>query len=199
MSVNRNEIWDNGDGTSTMVLSTGQHCILDSEDVPKVAGKYWYGVRPNGPGTVVYAAHKPGRVNGVQQNTIMMHRLLLDAPQGFHVHHISGDGLLNTKANLQLVTPYKHRLEHGRGGSEYRGVSRRRDCDRWHAHLKVGTLSVYIGSYLSELEAAKAYDHASRFLRGAEAWINVPSMDVPPEIASRVQAFLDRALERQAA
>jgi hypothetical protein len=48
--------------------------------------------------------------------------------------------------------------------SKYRGVRWRHSA--WNAEIKVGGRSIYLGSFSSEIEAAKAWDDAARKLRG---------------------------------
>jgi hypothetical protein len=51
--------------------------------------------------------------------------------------------------------------------SSYRGVSFHKHAAKWQAMIKVQTgRCVSLGSYATELEAAKAYDTAAVFFRG---------------------------------
>ncbi|MFJ5713718.1 HNH endonuclease [Neobacillus sp. NPDC093127] len=45
-----------------------------------------------------------------------VHRLIKGEPVGMHVHHIEGNGLNNTRENLEVVTPSEHaRKKHPKG------------------------------------------------------------------------------------
>lgn len=75
----------------------GVYAMIDPEDYEKVSafGK-WYR-KDNG-----YAVKKT-RIKGKNIN-IRMHRLIMAAPEGLVVDHISGDKLDNRKANLRCVS-----------------------------------------------------------------------------------------------
>ncbi len=45
-------------------------------------------------------------------NGLILHRLIMDAPDGMEVHHVDGDPLNNQRSNLRLLTPAAHRAEH---------------------------------------------------------------------------------------
>ena len=76
-----------------IVTARGQRYVIDLEDVEKVSGRSWYR-RPNG-----YAANS---VRSPKRTTLLLHRLLLDAPKGMEVDHIDGDPSNNRRSNLRL-------------------------------------------------------------------------------------------------
>lgn len=59
--------------------------------------------------TVIKA--KTGKFYVMTSDKQYLHRLLLNAPKGYHVHHINGDTLDNRRSNLALLKPKEHALE----------------------------------------------------------------------------------------
>ncbi|GIL90648.1 hypothetical protein Vretimale_15729 [Volvox reticuliferus] len=58
--------------------------------------------------------------------------------------------------------------------SRYRGVCWNRKNRRWQAAINSGGKYVYLGSFLSEYDAARAFDKAAVKLRGTRAKLNFP-------------------------
>jgi hypothetical protein len=56
--------------------------------------------------------------------------------------------------------------------SQYRGVSWTKKKEKWSAVVSMNGGGKHIGYYLTELEAAKAYDKAARELLGNKAVTN---------------------------
>ncbi|MDD5010940.1 MAG: AP2 domain-containing protein [Phycisphaerae bacterium] len=101
----------------------------------------------------------------------------LQAAQGKKiVHHKDGDGLNNTKENLQIVTVAENNRycrKRGRGGSsKYKGVSIHKRSGKWQASIKYDGVRKSLGSYESEEEAGRAYDEAAKIYHGQYAVLN---------------------------
>ena len=58
--------------------------------------------------------------------------------------------------------------------SQYKGVYLYTDKIHWYAHIKVNKKLIWLGSYKSEIEAAKAYDKAALKYFGEFARLNFP-------------------------
>eukprot|EP00210_Caulerpa_lentillifera_P008604 g8208.t1 len=63
--------------------------------------------------------------------------------------------------------------------SAYRGVCWNKKNKRWQAAINNGGRYVYLGSYVEELEAAKAFDLAALQIRGSNAKLNFNVEDYP--------------------
>jgi len=105
-----------------------------------------------------------------KRTTISMHTLLVEKKSGYMIDHINRNGLDNRRENLRLATNRQNQgnREKLRGTSQYKGVRRCTDCNRWRASIK----SIHLGLFSSEEEAAKAYDKAAKEYYGEFAKLN---------------------------
>ncbi|MCB0627989.1 MAG: HNH endonuclease [Saprospiraceae bacterium] len=110
----------------------------------------------------------------------LVHRAIFFYHHGWlpeFIDHIDGDKTNNKIDNLRMCT---HSQNHGnntkrntKSSSNYKGVSRNA-AGNWRARVKAGGEQIYIGSFRSELAAAKAYDSCARGLFGCYCRTNFP-------------------------
>jgi hypothetical protein len=151
-------------------LTRGYVTVIDDEDAAIVAGYSWCAWVPK-PGYVYAVA----RIHGmVPQKMISMHRLLLKAPKGMEVDHKDGDGLNNRRSNIRLCTKAQNQHNSLRtwGASRFKGVHRCKKTGKWIASIRRGSRRQYLGKFLSEGEAARAYDASARLFFGEFARCN---------------------------
>jgi hypothetical protein len=93
------------------------------------------------------------------------------------IDHIDRDRQNNCWANLRNATLSENRANiacRSGGTSGFLGVHwHKRDCN-WHAMLSKNGKRVYLGSFIDEQMAAKAYDEAAKRLHGEFANLNFP-------------------------
>lgn len=138
----------------------GKFAIVDDEDDDWLSQWNWCAVsthRRNGG----YAMRvEKGR-------TILMHRLVANAPDGLEVDHINGIGLDNRRSNLRLVTR-KQGLANRRifksNKSGFKGV---------HFDRQMGKRKLAFSAHFDTAEeAARAYDKIARLIFGEYAKTN---------------------------
>jgi hypothetical protein len=116
-----------------------------------------------------------------------MHHLAIDVPPGCFCDHINHNGLDNRKANLRVATR-KQNVWHRRkfsgrtydglkqpSRSKYKGVDWSKEMKRWRVRIRVNGKRLYLGSFENEIDAAKAYDEASKKYHGEFAALNFKS------------------------
>ena len=148
-------------------LTRGYEAIIDAIDVPLAALGPWSArvvKRSNGALMTVYA-HR----TGAKKRTMLLHREILEAPPGWEVDHVSGDGLDNRRENLRLVTRqqnmHNQRLR-ANNRSGVKGVHWNKRLSKWRADIAVDGANVYLGLFATLEEAADAYARASAELHG---------------------------------
>lgn len=91
------------------------------------------------------------------------------------IDHADRDCLNNKWTNLREATDAQNRANVGkRNGttSTFKGVYWSAECEKWGAAIDSGGEREYLGLYLTEIEAAAAYDVAAKRLHGAFACLN---------------------------
>lgn len=154
--------------TVEVTLTQGRVAMIDAEDWPLVAVYQWHAARRD---KNVYAASNEAKPLGYY-----MHRLIAGAKPGDHVDHRNGNGLDNRRANLRICTNAENRrnMRIHRGASRYKGVAldRRQPGRPWVAYINIDGRRHSLGAYVTEIEAARAYNAAALELHGEFACLN---------------------------
>lgn len=103
-----------------------------------------------------------------------MARKIMKAPKGMVVDHINGNTLDNRKQNLRICTIQQNSWNKKKQNSlyKYKGVQLRKDRGNWRACITYNNKFISLGSFKTELEAAKAYNTKALELYGEYAKLN---------------------------
>jgi hypothetical protein len=97
-------------------------------------------------------------------------------PDGF-LDHIDGNRQNNSIKNLRRCNQSQNaankRKTTKKKSSKYKGVTFRKDSKKWRAIIRIRGLSISLGSFSSEEEAAKAYNNKLQEIFGEFANINI--------------------------
>lgn len=151
------------------------HCLIDTADYPLVKDYRWYADKGN---RTHYVRGVPlGKVG----RRIKMHQLLSGVKGA---DHRNCNGLDNRRSNLRQAT----RTQNGRNrrrwtrktSSQYLGVFLNRGGVTFYSSIRVNKKPVHLGTFISEIEAAKAYNEAAKFHFGEFAHLN----EIPESVAA---------------
>ena len=110
-----------------------------------------------------------------KHKTVFLHREIMQPERGEEIDHKNRNGLDNRRENLRIVE-HKHNSRNvekynNKKSSQYKGVFRHNN--KWQAIIRVDYNAIYLGSFNSEIEAAKIYNEASEEYHGEYGRKNV--------------------------
>jgi hypothetical protein len=147
-------------------LTRGLVALVDDCDFESLSKFKWHVLDNGHTYYAVRKQHVDEYVDG-KRATVLMHRQVLNLPVGdlLVADHINHDGLDNQRANLRVCTQSKNMQNvHKRScstSSQFKGVYWSTPRQHWVARIHVSKACLYLGSFTSEIEAAKAYDIAA--------------------------------------
>lgn len=138
------------------------------------SGDIWYAARI---GPLVWRISKntgrPYRFN----KAIKMHRELA-ARWGIHSRmydHANGNGLDNRRENIRPATYHQNNAnccKRWNTRSRFKGVCWHKQHNKWYAQIQSHGVKIYLGLFVTQKEAALAYNAAARSLFGEFARVN---------------------------
>lgn len=164
----------------TIELANGKGSVsVDDEDYEAVAAFGWcLHVHRARKRTVRYAQANI-KVDGTWRR-VLMHRFLLAAGRSSLVDHVDGNGLNNVRTNLRLANHGSNQHNSGPRTGKFKGVSWHAKAKKWVAQIMANCVRRHLGLFVSEEEAAKAYDGAAKELHRDFARLNFPeAVNVP--------------------
>lgn len=158
-------------GKTALVCVNGRRVFfMDAEDLPVLDG--W----------TLFLANGYVRLRGTKSEKptfkTSLARLLMRAPAGTDVDHISGDKLDNRKSNLRVCTRsenLRNSSHHSDSQSPYKGCcycKSKRSPKKWVAHIWFNDRLHNLGYFHTPEEAARAYNAKAVEIFGRFARIN---------------------------
>lgn len=150
-------------------LTQGQSALVDNGDYKSLSRHKWYAHRTRS--GEFYAMRKQ------KQEPVYMSREILRLGRGrlLQVDHRNHNKLDNRKSNLRLCTysqQQHNRLPCKNMTSIYKGVCWNKGVKKWMAQIKLNMKVHYIGCFVVEKDAARAYDNKAKELHGEFAYLN---------------------------
>lgn len=154
-------------------LTQGQVALVDDEDFEKVNQFRWFAhKRAN-----TFYAMTHVTING-KYTTQYMHRFILGDTVGkSNIDHIDGSGLHNWRLNMRPCTPSENAMnvrKRGNYSSKYKGVCWNRGKGKWMAQIMINRKQNYLGYFVIEEDAARAYDAAAKRHDPVHCRLNFP-------------------------
>ena len=148
---------------------SGKFAIVDVDDYEKITRWKWQYINS---GYANRVTNKGGRGKWVN---VLMHRVIIDAPDDMKVDHINGNKLDNRKCNLRLATTtqncqYKRQARNNTSG--FKGVTKNSRGNTWLAHININGKPTYLGSYPDAVTAAFVYNERAEKEFGEFALLN---------------------------
>lgn len=149
-----------------------RRAIIDAEDYDLVKGYKWY--LCCGYASTTFHRKGKSRTDKDRNVNMTMHRLLMGFPET-QVDHINRNRLDNRRCNLRICTKTDNahnvaKLNIPFPKSTYKGVGA--SGNKWVAML----CGFHLGSFITQEEAAQAYDKAARHYYGEYAFLNFPDV-----------------------
>lgn len=159
--------------SKTIELTNGAKAIVDNDDYSKYVATTWNQDRRGYARRNTYIGG--GRAKP-KYKTILLHRLIADAPSHMQVDHINGNPLDNRKSNLRLCTQAENcrnaaKRKNSRT-SRYKGVCWDSESRKWLVQIQVNEHQTKIGRFHSETVAAESYNKAAKKYYGQFARLN---------------------------
>ena len=153
-------------------LGEGRFTIVEPRDYYWLNNFHW-GLKGNNDRT--YAIRLISTANYKVQY-LSMHRAIMGNPKGLLVDHENRNRLDNRRANLRIATHSQNQFNKGKTRrkttSQFVGVTFVKSIGRWRAQIMLDRKNIYLSSFDSEIDAAKAYDAAAKKYHGEFARLN---------------------------
>lgn len=147
--------------------------VFDSKYIPEISQLKWH---LDGHGYAV-AGWKDD--NGIRHNTYL-HQAIIHlsgqiVPTGYEIDHKDNKSLNNLENNLRIGTKSQNQHnsnKHKDSVTRFKGVSYHNKDKKFKAEIQVNGVGIYLGEFVIEEDAARAYNIAAVFYYGEFARIN---------------------------
>ena len=180
-----NSFTHRSDGVTEIILERreGDHlvCLIDTTDYDSVKRHRWHAGKSD---NTYYVATEIKKPDG-GHTTLRLHQLLLSGAD--EVDHKLGNGLDNRRINLRAATRSQNEVNKSKRtntSSKFRGVYWYKRTKKFRAHIEIQGKNISLGYFVSEFDAARAYDAAAIKHFGEFARPNFPNTAVGEQAAA---------------
>lgn len=143
-------------------LSQGKVALVDDADYDRLVamGKWHLG----GHGYAVRSLYFKKPCGKKSYRHILMHRVIMDCPDGMVVDHINCNPLDNRKANLRICSHAENTRNQKipkNNSSGFKGVHWRKDVRKWRSRIRLDGKLKYLGLFDCPMQAARCYNNAA--------------------------------------
>ena len=154
-------------------LTQGKVALVDDEDYDYLMQWKWLISKS---GNFIYAGRNVWMKKEHKYKMILMHRIIMNTPQGLDVDHIDHNGLNNQKYNLRNCTNAENKWNSSiRQNKKYKGIRKRIEnrSNPFEAYITFNGRFIHLGHFKTEEDAARAYNNAAKEYFGEFANPNI--------------------------
>ncbi len=159
-------------------LTQEKYALVDDSDYKWLNNQKWC-YRKGRKDQDGYAVYTKYFCDGKIKRTVRMHCLLNSTGHGIYTDHREGNTLNNQRYNLRGATSKQNSYNQKsakNATSKYKGVhwykGRTEAGSKWTADVNCNGTNYYLGLFICEIEAAKAYNKKAKHLFGSYARLN---------------------------
>lgn len=152
-------------------LTQGKYALVDNKDFERLNKFKWHFKSKKNKFHGTGYAYKWGANN----KRMFMHHMVLKRKNGKFNDHINGNGLDNRRKNLRYCSAAQNMWNRGKylkNNSKYKGAHWHTTNKTWVANISVNGKQFHLGTFESEICAAKAYNVAAKKHHGEFACLN---------------------------
>jgi len=153
-------------------------CLVDEADWEKVKSLNWHISKHKAKGRTLFYVSHSYKLSG-KNKSLKLHRFLLNPERFKLVDHKNGNGLDNRRENLRESSKAQNafnQIKISGTSSSFKGVFWRKDLKKFEAYIKTSQtgkpVRKYLGLFVNEVDAARAYNEAALTYFGEFARLN---------------------------